>query len=143
MKNRLYEEALEIAGSYDVTTPKDSAVLYTVSYLPTTQNRDNAFAYLKKHPKAYTIEETICGKKLVEMGIGYQATGLSQEDVMHIWAVASRRFIPSIKGKVKAFVDGADSRSIFRMVELPLLLENNKITTINGLNKYDFAKQFQ
>lgn len=143
MNSRLYEEALEVAGSYDVSVSKDSAVLYTISYLPTTENRDKAFAYLKKHPKACTIEETVCGKKLVEMGVGYHETGLTQEEVRHIWTIASRRFIPLIKGKVIAFVENADPRSVFCVVELPLLLENENITTINGKKKFEFIQQFQ
>lgn len=142
MNKLLYEQALEIAGAYDVKTPKDSVVLYSISYLPTTENRDRAFAYVKANPKARMIEDTTCGKKLVELGIGYHETGLSAEEIAHIWAVASRRFIAGIRGNVTAFVDGADARSVFRTVELPLLLENDKVQKINGIDKHQFAARF-
>ena len=142
MGNMLYEQALEIAGTCDVKTPKDSVVLYSISYLPTTENRDKAFAYVKAHPQAKMIEDTTCGKKLVELGIGYHETGLSAEEIAHIWAVASRRCISGIRGDVTAFVDGADSRSVFRTVELPLLLENDKVEKINGIEKHQFAARF-
>ena len=142
MSNILYEEALEIAGTYDVTTPKNSVVLYSISYLPTTKNRDKAFAYVKSHPAACMIEDTACGKKLVELGVGYHEVGLSKEQIAHIWAVASRRFISGIKGDVKAFVDNADPRSVFRTVELPLLLANPEVNKINGINKQKFADKF-
>ena len=143
MNNRLYQEALNVAGSYDVATPRNSVVLYSISYLPTTENRDKAFAYVKSHPKACMIEDTICGKKLVELGVGYHEIGLSQEEVSHIWAVASRRFISGVTGKVTAFVDKADDRSLFRMVELPMLLENPAVTKINNMDKHRFAEQFK
>ena len=139
----LYEKALEIAGSEDVSIPAGSAVLYSISYLPTTENRDKAFAYVKTHPEAKMIEDTACGKKLVELGIGYQEVGLSGEEVAHIWAVASRRFINALQGNVTAFVTGADSRSVFRSVELPLLLQNAKVTQINGTDKHIFSLSFE
>ena len=142
MNQMLYQEALNVAGSYDVATPKNSVVLYSISYLPTSENRDKAFAYVKKHPKACMIEDTICGKKLVELGVGYHEVGLSQEEVAQIWSVASRRFISNIKGEVKAFVDKADARSVFRTVELPLLLQNQQVTKINGIDKFTFAEKF-
>ncbi len=143
MSNMLYEKALEFAGSEDVSIPAGSAVLYSISYLPTTENRDKAFAYVKAHPEAKMIEDTVCGKKLVELGVGYQEVGLSHEEVAHIWAVASRRFINALQGNVTAFVKNADSRSVFRSVELPLLLQNDKVTQINGQDKHLFAKGFE
>ena len=142
MNDRLYQEALDVAGSYDVATPRNSVVLYSISYLPTTENRDLAFAYVKEHPLAKMIEDTVCGKKLVELGIGYHEVGLSQDQIAHIWAVASRRFISSLKGNVIAFVKGADPRSVFRKVELPLLLKNENVIQINGQEKKAFAAQF-
>lgn len=142
MNQMLYQEALDVAGSYDVATPKNSVVLYSISFLPTTENRDKAFAYVKAHPKAKMIEDTVCGKKLVELGIGYHEVGLSAEEVAHIWAVASRRFIKGIKGDVTAFVDKADARSVFRTVELPMLLENPAVNKINKIDKYKFAQKF-
>ena len=143
MSNLLYETALSVAETFDVCLPKNSVVLYSISYLPTTKNRDDAFSYVKKNKKAHMIEDTECGKKLIELGIGYQETGLTQEQVMHIWAVASRRFINSVSGNVTAFVEGADKRSVFRMVELPLLLQNENVRFINGIDKYEFAQRFE
>ena len=140
--NNLLQEALDVAGTYDVASPKDSVVLYSISYLPTTENRDKAFAYVKKHPQACMIEDTACGKKLLELGIGYHEVGLSQDEIAQIWSIASRRFISNVKGEIVAFVDNADARSVFRMVELPMLLNNPAVTKINKMNKYKFADQF-
>ena len=67
MNQMLYQEALEVAGTYDVATPKNSVVLYSISYLPTTENRDKAFAYVKKHPKSCMIEDTVLQGALLVM----------------------------------------------------------------------------
>ena len=50
--------------------------------------------------------------------------------------------IAMTSGNITAFVTGADKRSTFVSVELPLLLQNDKIYKINGQDKFIFAKQF-
>ena len=142
MNNVLYRQALDVAGTYDVSTPKNSVVLYSITNQPTTENRDKAFAYVKQHPSAHMIEDTVCGKKLVELGVGYHEVGLSKDEIAHIWSIASRRFISNVEGEVMAFVNNADEKSVFRMIELPLLLDNPKVTKINKMDKHKFAKTF-
>ena len=39
----LYQQALKIAENDDIATLRDSVVLYSVSFLPTRENKDNAF----------------------------------------------------------------------------------------------------
>ena len=46
-------------------------------------------------------------------------------------------------GNVTAFVDNADPRSVFRSEELPAILRNPKILTINGVDKFAFASRFE
>ena len=135
MNKTLYDEAVNIAETCDVSIPADAAVLYSISYLPTTENRDRAFAYVQEHLGAFMIEDTACGKKLVELGIGYREVGLTQQEVAQIWSIASRRFINGLKGNVTAFVEHADARSVFRRVELPLLLANPAVMKINQVDK--------
>ena len=60
-----------------------------------------------------------------------------------IWRLASRRFIDCASGNVTAFVDNADPRSVFRSEELPAILRNPKILTINGVDKFAFASRFE
>lgn len=141
MVDLLYVNGMKVACGYDVSSPEDSVVLYSISYQPTKKNRDQAFEYVKKNPGKMMIEHTDCGAKLVEMGLD-SLTPLSQDEVMAIWAEASRRFISSAKGNVTAFVDNADARSVFCKVELPNILKNQNIKTINKIDKYKFAKRF-
>lgn len=142
MASKLFQQAFRIAQDYDVSTPKDGIVLYSISYLPTKENRDKAFAYVKSHPGSMMIEHTDCGAKLVELGLSSGDCGLSNEEIADIWSIASKRFIDGGRGNVTAFVNGADSRSVFRRQELPSILENPKITKINGEDKFSFAKKF-
>lgn len=135
------EQAWLIAKTADVSTPENSVVLYSISYLPTDENKLIALEYIKKHVGCYMLDNTPCGKKLMAMGL---ETGNDNpnEVLLQIWAEASRRFILSASGNITAFVQNADKRSTFVSVELPLILQNNKIKSINGKDKFEFAKQF-
>ena len=139
----LYAQAMKIAETFDVATPENSVVLYSISYLPTTENRDRAFACVGANPGRLMIEHTPCGAALVKLGLdSADKCKLSAEQIAAVWKVASRRFIEAASGNVSAFVDGADPRSVFRSMELPTILQNEHIRTINNMDKYAFAKIF-
>ena len=138
---KLYEQAMQAAAADDVSTPPDSLVLYSISYLPTTENKDKAFAYLQKNPEAMMIDQTPCGKKLIALGMLEDV--LPKEQIVDVWKLASKRLIAAASGNVTAFVDKADKRSVFRQQELPGLLENDKVKTINGIDKFVFAQRFE
>lgn len=89
------------------------------------------------------IEHTPCGAKLVEMGFASSDTGLNDDDVALIWKEASKRLIDEAAGNITAFVDNADPRSVFCSMELPALLGNSAVTTVNGIDKFEFAKNFK
>ena len=141
MENTDLIKGLQIARSYDVSSKENSLVVYSISFQPTQINREKAFNYIKNNPDKIMIEHTECGAKLVEMGFESIKT-LNQEDIMTIWGEASRRFIAAASGNVTAFVEGADPRSVFRTVELPNILQNKNIKTVNNIDKYEFAEQF-
>ena len=134
-------EGLIIARTFDVSSKKDLVVVYSISYQPTTKNRDDAIEFIKNNPDKMLIEHTDCGAKLVEMGFECLNT-LGKEDIKMIWVEASRRFINSASGNITAFVDNAHPNSVFMSVELPNILQNNNILTINGIDKNIFAEQF-
>ena len=50
--------------------------------------------------------------------------------------------IAKASGNITVFVDGADARSVFRSVELPAILQNPNIDSINGKDKNKFAKTY-
>ncbi len=65
------------------------------------------------------------------------ADAYGKEGNTQIWLENSREFAASISGTVQTFVCGARDTSIFRTVELPTLLDNEKVTTINGVDRQE------
>ena len=67
---------------------------------------------------------------------------LTPEQIAAVWKIASARMIAEARGDVKAFVKNADPRSVFRSTELPEILRNEEIKTINGVDKFSFAESY-
>lgn len=143
--NNLIRVAVEVAGTEDIKSEPDTVVLYSVSYQPTTKNKDAAMAFMRENPQMVMIDNTVCGKRLIELGFGWSAIDNDYDRLRaaEIWCLASRRFIAGALGNITAFVDNADPRSVFRSEELPAILNNPGITTINGVDKFDFATRFE
>ena len=141
MNDKKLEIAKKIAETADVSSPKDSVMLFSVSYQPTDANKRAALEYIATHEGCYTLGETECGKELLELGLEVDHNNPDKR-LLEIWAEASKRFILSACGNITAFVDNADPRSTFLSVELPLLLENKRVFQINGMDKFEFARRF-
>jgi hypothetical protein len=56
------------------------------------------------------------------------------------WADASARFAELTKGEVRAVVSGASPSGIFGMTELPRLIANPQVTTIEDIPRQTLAK---
>lgn len=136
------EQAWHIAQTEDVSSLKDSIVLYSISYLKTDKNKRDALQYIAEHKNCMLLDQTPCGKKLIELGLETDHK-IPDTEIMKIWSIASVRFIKQAAGDVTAFVEGADKRSVFVSTELPQILKNPKITKINGIEKQIFAKNFK
>lgn len=136
----LYCRAMKIAETFEVGSSKDCVVLYSISFLPTKENKDAAFDYIKNNPSSMMIDHTPCGKALNDLlGDGNDLDEQDKMKVADIWAVASKRFIAEASGNITAFVKNADPRSVFRSVELPAIMKNDKISTINWVDKNQFT----
>jgi hypothetical protein len=133
-----FEEALNVAKNYSVATDESTVVLYSVSYLPTKENKDNAFKFVKENPKMKMIDHTECGVELERLGMCDMDCGLEIEQYFEIWNIASKRFIAEASGNINAFVKNADPKSTFRSVELAMILANDKIKLINNKDKWKF-----
>ena len=136
------EQAWHIAQTEDVSSLRDSIVLYSISYLETDQNKRNALQYVATHTGSIMLDQTPCGQKLIALGLEGDHK-IPDTEIMKIWSVASARFIAAASGDVKAFVDCADKRSIFVTTELPQILKNQQISKINGIDKKVFAERFK
>lgn len=138
----LLQQARQIAANAEVVTPPDTLLLYSISYLPSDENKRRALQYKAEHPQSMMLDDTPCGRQLMALGLE-TGSGIPDVERLKIWATASKRFIMAASGNVTAFVEKADPRSTFVSVELPLLLKNPRITQINGVDKTLFARQWQ
>ena len=136
MNNKI-EQAFNIAQTYDVTTPKDGAVVYSVSFMPTDENKKEAEKFVKEYPVAKMLDDTPCGKALIALGLDGKVNEVG-ETITKIWRIASERYIKAASGNIHAFVDGADERSTFCTTELAEIMKNSKITHVNGIEKAIF-----
>lgn len=139
--NELIKKARDIAETYDVSTQSDSAVVYSVSFMPTDENKQKAKAFIKENPTAKMLDDTPCGKALIALGLDGKVNEVGKE-ITEIWRIASSRYIKEASGNIHAFVEGADARSTFCTTELSEIMENPQITYINGIEKSLFSNTF-
>lgn len=76
----LYKQAMTVAETFDVSSPENSVVLYSISYLPTTHNRDLAFDCVRSNPGKMMIEHTACGAELVRLGLDSQINAICRQN---------------------------------------------------------------
>lgn len=60
---------------------------------------------------------------------------INEEAARRVWAAASKKYAEQATGAVTCVVDGASEDTIFRRVELPALINNGKVTYINGIER--------
>lgn len=136
----LHNRAIEIAKTYDVSTPPSRMVLYSISFLPTPENKDKALDFVHDTNGFVMIDQTPCGKALNNLEL--EKSGFTMDQIAQIWSIASLRMIKLASGNVTTFVENADKKSVFRRIELPAILENDNILTINSIDKHTFANTF-
>lgn len=134
-----FASAMKIAETYDVTTQADSLVLYSVSFLNSQKNKNAALDFIEKNPGKVLVEDTICGKKLIEEGLMTLDCGLERKEVDEIWKTAMKRVIAAASGGVWIFADNADIRGRLLDVGIKAIIENPDIETINGIDKDEYA----
>lgn len=137
----LLKKALNIAETYDVSTCKNCAVVYSISYMPNESNKIRAKEYVTVNNKAKMLDDTPCGKALIDLGLDGKVNDVAEE-ITKIWKIASSRYINSASGDIAAFVEGADERSTFCTTELNDIMQNPNITHINRIEKNIFYQNF-
>lgn len=138
----LLSKAFNIAETEDVSTGVNCAVVYSVSFMPDTANKEKAKEFVRQRRGAKMLDDTACGKALIALGLDGRVNEVG-EQITQIWQIASSRYIRAASGNINAFVDGADERSTFCTTELAEILRNQQITQINAQNKFLFAKTFK
>ena len=110
--------------------------------MPDSENKKRAEDFVKSTPDARMLDDTPCGRALIALGLDGRVDEVGEE-ITKIWKLASLRYIGAASGNINAFVDGADERSTFCSTELHEIINNPKITSINGIAKTVFAQNFQ
>lgn len=132
-KAELVEHALQIALDYDTLSLRDRAVFFS------SGQKKDATEYCRKQGDGF---KTVC---MTDALIAFDSLGLFRRGDFHhseIFALGdmiSERFAQDASGNVTAFV-GAKSKptGTFRRVELPTLLANPNVTSINEMPKQTF-----
>lgn len=87
-----------------------------------------------------SIGATLGGEKLTSFNRYVQ---MGEQKADKVWGEASRKYVNSIQGEVKTFVVGAVEGRVFRRIELPTLLKNEKVTKINGIDRKGLQELYQ
>jgi hypothetical protein len=87
---------------------------------------------------ACCLEDTTGGEFLIGSHLNYPEKDPLFLVARNLWDVLSSRFAGAATGRIEIIAEGAFNDSVFRTVELETLLSNDKITTINGLDREYF-----
>ncbi len=140
-------------SSVDVSSPENIALLWSGRDIPTGVPIDEA---TPDGPKwwdklscleaevfralgiACCLEDTTGGEFLISSQLNYPESDPLFVVARNLWDVLSSRFARAATGRIEIIAEGAFNDSVFRTVELEALLANDKITTINGLDREYF-----
>ena len=102
-------------------------------------NRVQAEEWAKEN-KGITLETTQAGKTIETANLDKQFGDGFQAKIMD---KASGVYAESLSGDVKAFTQGANKDDVFFKRELPALLENKDVPSINNVPKEEIAKSIK
>lgn len=132
VKSDDFKEALREYLAKDPNAYRDRGVLYSGFE---GFNRVQAERWAEDH-NGITLEQTSVGAAL-EAAMLKDRYG--QDFANEIWTEASKQYAASLSGDVKAFVMEANKSDVFFQVELPELLKNENVTSINGVAKEEIT----
>lgn len=105
------------------------------------KNKERALAFEAGTPLEKTIGyKKLGGDQLRERNMKKYGKVRGDQKSNKTLTWASKRFAQNASGNVKTFVCGARPKGVFRRTELPTLLRNRKVTSINGIDRNTLAK---
>lgn len=126
----IQQQALDLANN----APAPDATHHYV-FFSNQRNRKAAVDFCNKNPGYITVLHTEMHKALERLDLFGKDSTFSIEQAVDILAIVSARFAKHAAGNIIAFTDKVSDRSTFFTVELPILLNNENVTTINGAPK--------
>lgn len=128
----------KVVDTFSTETPKDKLILFSVSFLPTKENKEQAFKYAEMNGSVM-MDHTELGQALEMLHLFEYFT---KEKAYFFWDQAAEKLLSNSSGNVTAFVNNADYRSTFARIELVQLIKNNNVLTINGKDKKSWIKEY-
>ncbi len=135
------EYRAEVASDkFDVATPRDGATFYSndAERGGPHRNRDRADVLIKEGDGRYARIETTPGGRWLNDEQLYKK--LPQEQADAVWSEASKKYANEASGDAKTCVVGARPSSVFRRDELPVLVDNEKVTSVNGIPREELKQ---
>lgn len=132
------------APTFDVRSPADGAVFYSDDYQSAqSNNRVRAENYARQRSAdghaTTTLEQTPGGRWLDDEKLFEPGSPIDDPDANVLWSRCSKKYAQQASGDARCFVTGSSPRSVFRKVELPALLANPNITSLNGVPREKLA----
>lgn len=125
-----YFQALAIATTADVNVDQDRSVFFSG-----TRNRRKAVSFCRmqdtQNENFKTILDTQAWRKLVQHDFITRDSLFLSEDKFALRDIVCRRFSEQASGNVTAFINPQRPFGTFFRIELPILLANDKVQTIN------------
>lgn len=134
----IHEKALDIAMHTPLPDVADKFVFFS-----NQRNRTAAANFCRKNPDYITVMHTDAQKALDALPLFGKESPFTIEEGVDISAVLSARFAHQAHGNVMVFCDKVSDRSTFFTIELPILLQNDKVGTINGVPKETWSGYVQ
>jgi len=131
-----YRAVLDIASSADVTAA------HPVLFSTFPENQLRAEAFVNKNAETDIIYTTPGGWFLERLELFNKDISPIDAELAHLagYVMSIRFLLETQSEEITAFVDGAESFSTFRMVELAGIAANPNIKKVNGRPKEDFNK---
>jgi len=122
------DTAMAIARDADVSTPADSMILFTSNRL------EEVKAEVLRDPSKWTNHKTPAVAMLGLMETFGDASPMHWKDAYLPWRAVSERFAHAAEGDIHVIADPAKDSTLWR-VEMPAVLTNAKVATLDGLPK--------
>lgn len=136
-----HKKAKYFAENYGYFLIDQTAIGHVVDYYERKATKDekikklSLFDSLKKSAWAKELLKADFTEKEIE-----QNEKFIQSQIDAVMGFVSAAFILSSQGNVDTLVCGAGTQKVFYLFELPAIMANDKITSINGVPKEKFAK---
>jgi hypothetical protein len=134
----------------DVSSPENMALLWSGRGILTDVRMDEAASdgprwwdklafreaeVFRKLGIGFSVEDTPGGAFLVNLRLNYPEHDPLSAIARTLWEVLSTRFVSAATGRVEIIAEGSFNDSVFRMAEFGALLDNERITAVNGLDR--------